>query len=167
VAVAATPDLGASIQTVTTHELGPAIAIPNLANTGTVVMPESQRSVTTSAVEMSAQNITPQAVTVTASSSGNSLAMEHFEGARRKGVSLPIFPKLRYRLLRTPEHICPRLRLLTSSRYQWPLQAALSLNRFQPYPTTSSVDIPNIESEAWVNFAEEMSSQRQTIITNT
>jgi hypothetical protein len=57
-----------------TPELGPAITVPNFANTGT-------------AIEIPAQHIAPQAVTTTASSSGNSLAMEHIEAARRKGVA--------------------------------------------------------------------------------
>jgi hypothetical protein len=63
------------------------------------------------------KNIAPQAVTATASSSGGSLAMEHFEAAQRKGVSASALSYTGFiGFLKTPERIYRRLRRLTSPR---------------------------------------------------
>jgi hypothetical protein len=69
-AVVVTPELGASIQTLTPPELGSAQAMPNLTPRGTAV-PDLQSALTTSAIAIPAQTSAPQTMMTTASS-GNS-----------------------------------------------------------------------------------------------
>jgi hypothetical protein len=86
----------------------------------------------------------------TALSSGSSLAMEHFEAAQRKGVSAS---DISYTATSAFEN---------AGAYTPPV--------IEPIPAITampSVDMPDIESEARVNFAEAMPSQRQTGIANT
>jgi hypothetical protein len=168
-AVVAMPDLGAPMQGVTSPELGPAIAMPNLANPGTMVMPKPQRAITTSAVELPAQRIAPQGVTATASSSGNSLAMEHLEAAQRKGVSTS---DISYTAASAFEHAgaytppatvvefapvidLPQAAMTTASN---PFLESLPITA-----TTPPVDIPDIDSQARVTFAEAMPTRKETI----
>jgi hypothetical protein len=104
------------------------------------------------AVEVPAQHIAPQAVTATASSSGGSLAMEHIEAARRKGVSAS---DISYTAASAFE---------SAGAY-----TAASNPFFKSLPITETaptVDVPDIDSEARAHFAEAMPPQRQTVIAN-
>jgi hypothetical protein len=163
----AAPDLGASVQAVTTPELDPAIAVPNLANAGTVAMPAApQSAATTSAVEIPARHIAPQAVTAATSSSGNSLIMEHIEAARRKGVSAS---DISYTATSAFENAGAYVPPLPVVDWQQTAMTAASNPFFESLPLTTatpSVDVPDIDSEARVKFAEAMPSQRQTVIAN-
>jgi hypothetical protein len=158
-AVVTTPYLGASVQEITTPELGPAIAVPNLA--------------TGAAVEVPAQHIAPQAVTATASSNGGSLAMEHIEAARRKGVSAS---DISYAAASAFEnagaYTPPAAAIETGPAIDWQQAAMTAASNpfFESLPfaaTAAPVDIPDIDSEARTRFAEAMPPQRQTVIANT
>jgi hypothetical protein len=153
----AAPDLGAPVQAVTTPELGSAIAIPNLANAGM-------------AVEAPARHIAPQAVTATTSSSGSSLAMEHIEAAKRKGVAAS---DISYTAASAFEsagaYAPPAIETGPAIDWQQTAMAAASKPFFESLPITGTaptVDVPDIDSEARARFAEAMPPQRQTVIAN-
>jgi TP901 family phage tail tape measure protein len=115
-----------------------SIAIPNFASTGT-------------AVAVPAQHIAPQAVTATTSSS--SLAMEHLEAARRKGVSASDISSIAASAFENAGAYTPP----ASTPFLEPLPAAV---------TPPMVDVPDIDREARVTFAEAMPPQRQSVMAN-
>jgi phage-related protein len=123
-------------------------------------------AVTPGVIETPAQNIAPQAVTTTALSSGGSLAMEHIEAARRKGVAAS---DISY----TASSAFDAAGAYTTPApgADWPKAAAgnraassLFLESFPVTTATPSVDVPDIDSEARVRFAEAMPSRREAVI---
>jgi TP901 family phage tail tape measure protein len=138
-----------------TPQLSPALAIPDIANPGM-------------AVEVPAQPIAPKGVTATASSNGNALAMEHIEAAQRKGVAAS---DMSYTAASAFEHAGAYTPPLTPATPVIDLQqttmTAASNPFFESLPivtTTPHVDIPDIESEARVTFAEAMPARKETAI---
>jgi hypothetical protein len=150
------------------------VATPDFANTEAVVAAP-------------AQHIAPQAATATASSNGNSLAMEHFEAAQRKGVSAA---DISYTAASAFEsagaYAPPAAAIETGPAIDWQQTAMAAASNpfldwqqtamtaasnpfFESLPITGTaptVDAPDIDSEARARFAEAMPPQRQTVIAN-
>ena len=90
-------------------------------------------------------------VPTTASSSGNSLAMEHLEAARRKGVSAS---DISYTATSAFENAGAYTAATTPFLESLPVTAA-----------TPPVDVPDIDREARLQFADAMPSRREAVIT--
>ena len=112
-------------------------------------------------IEIPAQNIAPQAVTTTALSSGGSLAMEHSEAARRKGVAASDISRTASSAFDAAGTYTP-----PAPGADWPHAAAGNpfLESLPVTTITPSVGVPDIDSEARVRFAEAMPSRREAVI---
>jgi TP901 family phage tail tape measure protein len=109
----------------------------------------------------------------TTSSSGNSLAKEHFEAAQRKGVAASDISYTATSAFENAGAYAPPVAAIDAAQpndWQQTAMAAVGNPFLESLPvtavTTPAVDMPDIDSEARANFAEAMPSQRQTIITN-
>ncbi|MHB9293118.1 hypothetical protein Holit_02238 [Hollandina sp. SP2] len=159
------PSFAASAAPAPGMEIAPPIAaVPTLTATSTAVP---------GAVEVPAQSLAPQAATAITSSSGNSLAMEHFEAAQRKGIAASdIFYTAASAFENAGAYTPPVTAIDTAPAIDWPqaVMTAASNPFLESLPVTAtampSVDVPDIESEARVNFAEAMPSRRETVIAN-
>jgi phage-related protein len=148
-----TPSFAASAVPAPGMEItSPITAAPALAVTSTA----TPGAVATGAVETPAQHIAPQAAMAITSSSGSSLAMEHFEAAQRKGVAAS---DISYAATSAFEN---------AGAYMPPSAASSPFLESLPSVTTMpTVDIPDIENEARAKFAEAMPSRRETVIAST
>jgi hypothetical protein len=109
----------------------------------------------------------------TTSSSGNSLAKEHFEAAQRKGVAAPDISYTATSAFENAGAYAPPVAVIEAAPVaDWQASMAAAGNPFlESLPvtavTTPAVDMPDIDSEARAYFAEAMPPQRQTVIANT
>ena len=147
-----------------------AVAMPSVA-ASPVPMPGMEIASPISAAPLlTASTPAVTASAAPASSSGTSLAIEHIESAQRKGVSASA---MSYTAASAFEHAGAYTPPATAGAIapimDMPVMTAAGNPFLESLPfmaTTLPVDIPDIDTEARVIFAEAMSTQRQTLITN-
>jgi TP901 family phage tail tape measure protein len=106
------------------------------------------------------------------SSSGSSLAMEHIEAAKRKGVAASDISYTAASAFESAGAYAPPVTAIEAAPpidWQQTAMAAASNLFLESFPVTATaptVDVPDIDSEARVKFAEAMPSPRQTVIAN-
>jgi hypothetical protein len=130
-----------------------------------IVSPTAAAPTLTAASAASAPSLA--APVTTTSSSGNSLAMEHFEAAQRKGVSPSDISYTAALAFENAGMYTPQATAVDRQQVSMTAASSPFLESLPAIPAAPSVDIPDIESEARVNFAEAMPSRRETVITNT